>query len=515
MQLSKKSCTLDPMPTHLLLKCTDILLPIFTQLINLSLTTGQFPSSWKVAMVQPLLKKPDLELSFNNLRPVNNLHYISKLVEGAATQQIQQHLCQNSLFPPMQSAYRQFHSTETALLRIKNDLLMAMDRQKVTLLILLDLSAAFDTIVHDILVDKLRNCFGIDGTVLAWIKSYLNDRQQQIKIDDVVSDSFNVSHGVPQGSRLGPLLFTLYTSKLIKNIQEKFPNVSCHCYADDTQLYISFNPNKEIQEKISVFETCIKYVRSWMLQNKLKLNDSKTEFMIIGTPQQTSKLDVTSIKVGNSLVKPSKTVRNLGLWLDSSLNMETHVSKVCKAAFFMLYNLRHIRKYLDQESAETLVCAFITSKIDYCNGLLFGLPESQTMKLQLIQNACARLVCNSSKFCHITPLLKTLHWLPVRQRIVFKILLIVFKALNGQAPSYILELLTLKSNSHSHNLRSSNDTLLLKMPTCKTKVTLGDRAFSCAAPKIWNNLPLSIRKSQSVTSFKTKLKTHLFVQAFQ
>ena len=111
---------------------------------------------------------------------------------------------------------------------------MAMDRQKVTLLILLDLSAAFDTIVHDILVDKLRNCFGIDGTVLAWIKSYLNDRQQQIKIDDVVSDSFNVSHGVPQGSRLGPLLFTLYTSKLIKYIQEKFPNVSCHCYADDT-----------------------------------------------------------------------------------------------------------------------------------------------------------------------------------------------------------------------------------------------------------------------------------------
>ena len=195
--------------------------------------------------------------------------------------------------------------------------------------------------------------------------------------------------------------------------------------------------------------------------------------------------------------------------------METHVSKVCKAAFFMLYNLRHIRTYLDQESAETLVCAFITSKIDYCNGLLFGLPESQTMKLQRIQNACARLVCNSSKFCHITPLLKTLHWLPVRQRIVFKILLIVFKALNGQAPSYILELLTLKSNSHSHNLRSSNDTLLLKMPTCKTKVTLGDRAFSCAAPKIWNNLPLSIRKSQSVTSFKTKLKTRLFVQAFQ
>ena len=196
-------------------------------------------------------------------------------------------------------------------------------------------------------------------------------------------------------------------------------------------------------------------------------------------------------------------------------HIETHVSRVCEAAFFMLYNLRHIRKYLDQEGAETLVCAFIASKIDYCNGLLFGLPESQTMKLQRIQNACARLVCNSSKLCHIAPLLRTLHWLPVGRRVVFGVLLVVFKALGGRAPGCILELLTLKSSSHSHGLRSSGDALLLGMPTCETGVTLGDRAFSCAAPEIWSDLPLSIGKSQSVTSFKTKLKTHLFVQAFQ
>jgi len=180
----------------------------------------------------------------------------------------------------------------------------------------------------------------------------------------------------------------------------------------------------------------------------------------------------------------------------------------------MLYNLRHIRKYLDQKNTETLVHAFITSRLDYCNGSLVGLPESQIMKLQRIQNACARLVCNSLKFCHITPLLKTLHWLPVRQRIAFKILLIVYKAMNGQAPSYISELISLKSNAHSHNLRSSNDKWLLKMPTSKTKVTLGDRAFSCAAPKMWNKLPLSIRKSQSIISLKSELKTHMFVQAF-
>ena len=142
------------------------------------------------------------------------------------------------------------------------------------------------------------------------------------------------------------------------------------------------------------------------------------------------------------------------------------------------------------------------------------MPDTQIMKLQRIQNACARLVCNTSKCCHITPLLIFLHWLPIRQRIAFKILLIVYKALNGQAPCYISELLAWKANTHSHKLRSSNDTLLLTPPTQFTKVTLGDRAFICAAPKLWNSLPVLIRKAETLLTFKTLLKTHLFAQAF-
>ena len=177
----------------------------------------------------------------------------------------------------------------------------------------------------------------------------------------------------------------------------------------------------------------------------------------------------------------------------------------------MIYNIRRIRKYLDPDSAKTIVHACITSKLDYCNGLLYGLPESQIGRLQRVQNTCARLICGSFKFSRITPLLRDLHWLPVRQRILFKTLLIVYKALNGQAPSYITELLKARSNTHSHNLRSSQDTLLLQIPSHKTKITLGDRAFECAAPKVWNNLPLEIRKSASLNIFKSRLKAHLFV----
>ena len=172
-----------------------------------------------------------------------------------------------------------------------------------------------------------------------------------------------------------------------------------------------------------------------------------------------------------------------------------------------------IRKYLSQQSTETLVHAFITSRLDYCNGLLYGLPDCLLNKLQRVQNACARLILKEQKFCHITPLIFKLHWLPIRYRIEFKILLITFKILNFLAPSYLSSLISLRPPS-KYNLRNSSDKLLLSHPSFKSKATLGDRSFTCAAPKLWNELPLDIRSARTVNIFKAKLKTHLFRSAF-
>ena len=180
----------------------------------------------------------------------------------------------------------------------------------------------------------------------------------------------------------------------------------------------------------------------------------------------------------------------------------------------MLYNLRRIRKFFDQDSMKAIVHACVTSKLDYCNSLLYGLPDSQLYKLQKLQNTCAKLICNLPRYSHVTPLLRDLHWLPVRQRITFKILIIVFKVLHGQAPNYISEIIKIKSHTHRHNLRSRQDTLLLEIPRIRSKVTLGDRSFLVAAPKLWNNLPLKIRKSPTLQTFKTLLKTYLFQYAY-
>ena len=212
-----------------------------------------------------------------------------------------------------------------------------------------------------------------------------------------------------------------------------------------------------------------------MLTDKLKLNDDKTEFMLIGTKQQLSKVNIDCLTVGSIDVAPVTVARNLGTWFDSNLNLQEQIHKTCKSGFFHLYNIRRIRKYLSQESARTLVHAFIIGRIDYCNSLLFGLPSVHLLKLQRLQNAAARLISNVPRYSHITPVLCSLHWLPVKFRIDFKI------HIYGHAPGYLIDLIAIKEQPRY--LRSASY-LILKYPSLKLKKTLGDCASSSAVPNL-------------------------------
>ena len=249
-----------------------------------------------------------------------------------------------------------------------------------------------------------------------------------------------------------------------------------------------------------------------MLINKLKLNDGKTEFLLIGTRQQLAKVNSSTLCVGEISVTCSSVLKSLGCWFDSQFKFETHITKVCNAAFFHIYNIRRIRKFLNEDNTRTLVNAFVTSRLDYCNSLLYGLPASSLKKFQRVQSTAARLICNISRFDHITPTLYKLHWLPVKFRIDFKVLLITYEALQGLVPEYITEIITMKPKSR-YNLRSDSE-LLLQKPEVKSLSTLGDRSFAFAAPTLWNKLPAEIRHAKTVDSFKKLLKTHFFKQAF-
>ena len=243
------------------------------------------------------------------------------------------------------------------------------------------------------------------------------------------------------------------------------------------------------------------------------INDDKTEFLLIGTRKQLAKINTAcSITVGEYDIDPGLCARNLGVWFDSQLNMSMHITKFCNAAFYHLHNIRCIKKYLSRDSLLTLIRAFITIRLDYCNSFLYGLPKSQIAKLQRIQNAAARLAMNIGKYSHVTPALYDLHWLPVRARIHFKILVLTFKAIHRLAPPYISDLISVRPKS-SYNLRS-NSSLLLEPPKEKMLATLGARSFYAAAPCLWNSLTPELRDVKSINIFKRNLKTHLFGQVF-
>ncbi len=507
---------MDPIPTSLLKDCIDTLLPLLSLIVNFSLKYGYFADEWKLAIILPLLKKLGLELIFKSFRPVSNLQFVSKVTEKAAALQICGHMTANNLHYTMQSSYREGHSTETALLRVQNDVYRAMDQEEVVMLLLLDLSAAFDTLDIDILLSRLENRFRITGNVLNWIRSYLSDRKQSVCIKGVTSSAKPLKCGVPQGSVLGPVLFTAYTAPL--GDIAKNHGVNMHCYADDTQPYLSFKPISQTAEDTAVDKLSgfIEELRAWMLANKLKLNDEKTMFLLLGRPCKLEKVTMSTFKVGDVPIPRSDHATNLGSIWDSEMSMERQVNNICKNGFYQLRQISHLRKYLDSKSTETIVHAFVSSRIDYCNSLLNGIPQYLTDRIQRLQNAAIRMVCRLGKFDHVTPSYVTLHWLPIKERIKFKTLLITFKAINGLAPDYISELI--EKYEQDYNLRSVTDTesiddFLLRIPRSKKKCC-GDRAYSVVAPRLWNDLPYNIRSLSDVDNFKRYLKTHLFKCAY-
>ena len=255
---------------------------------------------------------------------------------------------------------------------------------------------------------------------------------------------------------------------------------------------------------------CLLDVKRWMNTYKLKMNDSKTELIIIGTQQQLSKLSFDHINIEATKICAVNEIRNLGAYFDENMSMSNHVSQKCSASWRQLYSLRRIRKYLTVESCKSLVHAFIFSQLDYCNSLLYGIPECELTKLQRIQNAAAKLIFKERKFAHVTPLLKDLHWLPVRYRVKFKIILFVFKCLSNLAPVYLSRMLTQRNNNY--NTRSSC-VVSFNVPSL-TRKTLASRAFAYAGPVLWNSLPIALRTIATLDNFKEHLKTHLFREAF-
>ena len=302
---------------------------------------------------------------------------------------------------------------------VVNDLFLSLNKGNIPVLALLDFSSAFDTIDHPILVHRLHTDFGFTDTVLQWFSSYLTDRTHYISLSNHCSAFNHVHSDVPQGSVLGPILFTMYIKPLSAIIDSH--SIIHHSFADDLQLQMSAPPDR-ISELLHSMQSLISDVKAWATANMLKLNDNKIELMLV-TSKRTKHLHnlPTSITIGNTQIPFKQPVKNLGFTLDCHLTMNAHVSNIARTCYFELRRLTSIRRFLRSTTTATLVSAFVLSRIDYCNSLLFSSTHDVTSHMQRIQNYAARVILRLPKSSSITIHLKSLHWLPVKVRSTYKI----------------------------------------------------------------------------------------------
>ncbi|KAF7243586.1 putative RNA-directed DNA polymerase from transposon BS, partial [Varanus komodoensis] len=313
------------------------------------------------------------------------------------------------------SGFRPGYGTESALVALYDDLCRERDRGSASLLVLLDLSAAFDTIDHGILQDRLAG-LGVGGTALQRFRSHLNGRFQKVVLGDYGSAPWQLCHGVSQGSILSPLLFNVYMKPLGEVIRRC--GLRNHQYADDTQLYFSFSTNPG--EAVAVLNRCLAEVMGWMRANKLKLNPDEREVLLVGG-SGFGEGELNLVLNGVALPLRDK-VRSLGVLLDPELSLEAQVTAVARSAFFQLWLIHQLCPYLEYDCLVTVTHALVTSHLYFCNALYVGLPLKTVRILQLVQNRAARLLTGTGRYVHMTPVLRQLHWLPIEVRAQFKVL---------------------------------------------------------------------------------------------
>ena len=498
-----KTSSVDPLPASLMRDNLDVLLPALCELVNASLSSGNIDGA-KLAHITPLIKGKSLDhTSFKNYRPISNLSFIGKLIERVVLKRLNNHMLANNLHIHQQSGYKKNHSTETLLVRIVNDLLIASTESKATVVMLLDLSAAFDTVDHSVLLSILEKELGITGQALKWFRSFLSGRCQKVQISGEESYEIIILFGVPQGSVLGPVLFNIYIRSLYsKTLAQKF---AIQGYADDHQIYKSFQSLDEYSMLAHEVPKCFQEISQWMTDHYLQLNPGKTEVIVFGSPSILTELSIKGVFLNDGIcIRLSPVVKNLGFQLDCQLNFNAQVSQVKKGCFNRLRQIARMKSFLTESQLKRLVEAIVLSSIDYCNALYFGCKSTVINQLQLIQNRACRVIFGMRKRDSVHEKMKSLHWLRVQERITFKMLLLVFKSFHGIAPPYLNELLH-RNQSTSARRESVHIPCTISNP----------RAFELSGPKLWNKLPHSIRYCENITEFKTKLKTYLFSLSYE
>ena len=487
----KKAVGIDGLDTKLLKEAAPIVSEQLTRMFNFSLRTGQIPNEWKTAKVTPIHKGGDKQ-DPNNYRPISIIPIVMKVLERVVHDQLHAHFSDHSLFVKQQSGFRKNHSTNTVLTHFSDYLLKQIDNGRLTGVVYLDLKKAFDSVDHEILLKKLP-LYGVKDSELTWIKSYLSGRTQCTSVKGTLSDTTNVRTGVPQGSIIGPLLFSVMVNDL-PGIVEK-----CHImmYADDTILYYS---GKDIKDIESVLNKELEIVNKWLTQNHLRLNLSKTQYMVFGSRRKLTNCGDINLAVDNHELERVNTYKYLGVWMDETLTWQKHIEETMKKIGSRLALFGRLRKYLTVDSSKVLANSLILPYFDYCSNSWSTCAQYLKDGLIRQHKKMARLILKVNYSTPIEQAYNKLKWVSIEERWQFHKCKTVHSVLRGEAPVYLIELFVRSESIHSHRTRNAVHNGVV-VPLVRTQA--GKKAFSHCASVLWNRLDSGIRGAVSRQSFAT------------
>ena len=409
-------------------------------------------------------------------------------------------MIRNNLLTAKNYAYRKAHSTELLLLKVVNDLYSSFDMNMPSVVVLLDLSAAFDTVDHKKLLSILEKEIGIAGTALKWFESFLKGRTQKVKIGSTYSEEMELLYGLAQGSVLGPPLFKIYIRSLYQYVEPT--NFRIEGFADDHQLIKQFLVCLQRKALGDDIVNCLNHISIWMDEFFLKLNPTKTKILVIAPPWIQSEIIIRGVFLEKECIRFVQSAKNLGIVLDDELSFTVHINNTVKSSFLFIKKLSQIKGYLSEDQLQQLVSSDVFSKLDYCNSLFYGISSALVKKMQHVQNCAARLVSKTKiPSGSMDRFLMDHHWLKVKYRPLYKILLIVHNCLQENAPEEIIQLIKPGDSQRTLHLRETN-----------FNNKYGCRAFSHSGPKLWNLLPKTIRCEVDTEQFKKSLKSFLMVR---
>ena len=503
LKLLRMDCSAghDHIPVQFIKPVLDYLVSPLTHVINSGIEESKFHENWKIGKVSPIPKTKNAS-SPDDFRPVTVLPILSKVYERLIAKQICDFISKHNVYKDTMSGFRKYHSTDTLLLKIRDDILTSMDKGEVTLAMYVDYSKAFDTVDYKLLLTKLHK-LGFSKESTLWMLSYLSDRKQFVQVNGETSTLGNVNFGVPQGSVLGPILFNLYTT----DIQDVIDGSICQ-YADDTTLYGHCKP-KDIPETIQKMTDRLSVLQEWSIENNLSFNETKTKIMLFSTRKMSTTHNLKdenhlshTVEYNNHKIDRVDSYKLLGVHFDEHLHWDYQINELLKSSYKKLYMLRKLKRFTPKKVRKTMAEALLISKIDYCSVLYSNAAQYKINRISKLLKNIAAFV--NARYCTTQDVLD-LKWLPIPARINFNLLKLAHKSLyQEQFPAYLKGLTFEKIKRVTRN---SNDT------TIKLKIDHLEKTFTGTCSRLFNDLPLCLKTENNYDLFVPKLKSYLLDKA--